>query len=146
MQAELLIHARWVAPVDTPGVLEHYAVAVSDGRIVALLPGEEAERTIEARERIELGEHLLIPGLVNAHTHAGMSLFRGYADDLPLDIWLKERIWPAEAQWVSEEFVRDGTLATAAEMLAGGVTCFADMYFFPGAAIESALGLGLRIA
>ncbi len=146
MQTELLIHARRVAPVDSPGVLEHHAVAVSEGRIVALLPGEEADRTIEARERIELGEHLLIPGLVNAHTHAAMTLFRGCADDLPLEVWLREHIWPAEARWVSAEFVRDGTLAAATEMLAGGTTCFADMYFFPDAAIESALALGLRIA
>lgn len=146
MQAELLIHARWIAPVDPPGILEHHAVAVADGRIAALLPGEEAEHTVEARERVELGEHLLIPGLVNAHTHAAMTLFRGCADDLPLEIWLREHIWPAEARWVSAEFVRDGTLAAAAEMLAGGTTCFADMYFFPDAAIESALALGLRIA
>ncbi|MGH8426717.1 MAG: TRZ/ATZ family hydrolase [Gammaproteobacteria bacterium] len=145
MQAELVIRARWVAPVDPPGVLEDHAVVVADGRIVALMPAAEAKRTIEAGETIHLPEHLLIPGFVNAHTHAAMTLLRGYADDLPLETWLKERIWPAEARWVGTEFVRDGALAAAAEMLSGGTTTFADMYFFPEAAIQSALTLGMRI-
>ncbi|MGH8272702.1 MAG: TRZ/ATZ family hydrolase [Gammaproteobacteria bacterium] len=146
MQAELLIHPRWIAPVEPAGVLEDHAVAVGDGRILALLPTAEAERTIEARETVTLGEHLLIPGLVNAHTHAAMTLLRGYADDLPLETWLKEKIWPIEARCVCEEFVRDGALAAIAEMLAGGITSFADMYFFPRATIASALALGMRVA
>ncbi len=145
MQAELLIKARWVAPVDPPKLLPDHAVAIADGRIAAVLPAAEADRSVEAREVIERGTHLLIPGLVNAHTHAAMTLLRGYADDLPLDTWLQEHIWPAETRWVSADYVRDGTLAAVAEMLAGGTTTFADMYFFPGAAIEAALELGQRI-
>lgn len=146
MQAELLIRARWIAPVEPAGVLEDHAVAVGDGRVLALLPAAEAERTIEARNTVTLGEHLLIPGLVNAHTHAAMTLLRGYADDLPLETWLKEKIWPIEARCVCEEFVHDGALAATAEMLAGGITSFADMYFFPRATIASALALGMRVA
>ncbi len=146
MQAELLIRARWVAPVDPPGVLEDHAVAIAGGRVVAVLPRTEAERSIEPRDTVNLPGHLLIPGLVNAHTHAAMTLLRGYADDLPLDTWLKEHIWPAEGRWVDNGFVRDGALAAAAEMLAGGTTTFADMYFFPEATIESALKAGMRIA
>ena len=75
--------------------------------------------------------HVLLPGLVNAHTHAAMTLFRGFADDLPFERWLRERIWPAEARWVGPELVADGTRLAIAEMLRGGITCFSDMYFFP---------------
>ncbi|MGH8161278.1 MAG: amidohydrolase family protein, partial [Gammaproteobacteria bacterium] len=146
MQAELLVSARWVAPVEPAGVLENHAVAVADGRILALLPAAQAAREIEARETVTLDRHLLIPGLINAHTHAAMTLLRGYADDLALDPWLKTKIWPAEARCICEEYVRDGALAGVAEMLAGGVTSFADMYFFPGMTISSALALGMRIA
>ncbi len=146
MQAELLIKAHWIAPVEPAGVLDNYAVAVAGGRILAVLPIEQAEQEIEARETATLDRHLLIPGLVNAHTHAAMTLLRGYADDLALEPWLREKIWPAEARCVCEEYVRDGALAGAAEMLAGGITSFADMYFFPGATIASALKLGLRVA
>jgi len=145
MQAELLVKARWIAPVDPPELLPDHALAVADGRIAAVLPTAEAERSIEAREVVELPTHLLIPGLVNAHTHAAMTLLRGYADDLPLDVWLKAHIWPAETRWVGADYVRDGTLAACAEMLAGGTTTFADMYFYPGAAIEAALELRQRI-
>ncbi|MDN5863697.1 MAG: TRZ/ATZ family hydrolase [Gammaproteobacteria bacterium] len=146
MQAELLICARWVAPVEPVEVLEHYSVAIADGRVAAVLPTSEAEQVIEARETVHLDHHILIPGLVNAHTHAAMTLLRGYADDLALEPWLKERIWPAEARLLCEEAVRDGALAGAAEMLAGGVTTFADMYFYPQATIHSALALGMRVA
>ncbi len=145
MQAELLIKARWLAPVDPPELLPDHALAVADGRIAAVLPAAEADRSIEARDIVELPSHLLVPGLVNAHTHAAMTLLRGYADDLPLDVWLQEHIWPAETRWVNADYVRDGTLAACAEMLAGGTTTFADMYFFPGAAVDAALELGQRI-
>ncbi|HZD19420.1 MAG TPA: amidohydrolase family protein, partial [Burkholderiales bacterium] len=89
---------------------------------------------------------MLIPGLVNAHTHAAMALMRGLADDLPLMRWLEEHIWPAEKRHVSAQFVRDGTLLACAEMLRGGITCFNDMYFFPEAALEAARAAGMRVA
>ena len=132
-------------PVEPAGVvLEGHAVAVRDGLVEALLPEAEAASRFPGRERFSLPDHVLIPGLVNAHTHAAMSLMRGLADDLPLMRWLQEHIWPAESKHVSPEFVRDGTLLACAEMLRAGVTCFNDMYFFPEAALEAALAAGMR--
>jgi 5-methylthioadenosine/S-adenosylhomocysteine deaminase len=121
-----------------------HAVAVRDGKIEAVLPAGEARQRFAEYEQVDLPEHVLIPGLVNAHTHAAMTLMRGLADDLPLMRWLEEHIWPVEKRHVSAEFVRDGTLAACAEMLRGGITCFNDMYFFPEAALESALEAGMR--
>ena len=144
---DTLIEARWIVPVEPHGVtLEHHALAVADGRIVDLLPQAEARSRYKARETVRLPRHVLIPGLVNLHTHAAMTLLRGYADDLAMMDWLNQHIWPAEAKHVGPAFVRDGTLLACAEMLRGGVTCFNDMYFFPEAAAESALRLGMRAA
>jgi len=127
-------------------VLEGHAVAVRDGRIEAVLPSEQAAARFASYDGVELPDHVLIPGLVNAHTHAAMSLMRGLADDLPLMRWLEEHIWPAEAKHVSPAMVRDGTLLACAEMLRGGVTCFNDMYFFPEASLEAARAAGMRVA
>ncbi|NJD08527.1 MAG: TRZ/ATZ family hydrolase [Methylococcaceae bacterium] len=140
-----LIKARWIVPVEPHGVVfEHYAVATVGGRIVDLLPAAEADARYTAAETIELLEHALIPGLVNAHTHAAMTLLRGVADDLPLMEWLQAHIWPLEARWVGESFVRDGTELAIAEMLRGGTTCFNDMYFFPEVTAQTALHAGIR--
>jgi len=140
-----LLRPRWVIPVEPAGaVLEGHCVALRDGVIEAVVPDAVAAERFASYPRVELREHALIPGLVNAHTHAAMSLMRGIADDLPLMRWLEEHIWPAEARHVSPAFVKDGTLLACAEMLRGGVTCFNDMYFFPGAALEAALEAGMR--
>ena len=129
---DTLIEARWIVPVEPQHVtLEQHALAISAGRIVDILPQSEARRRYQARETVRLPQHLLLPGLVNLHTHAAMSLLRGYADDLPLMDWLQKHIWPAEARHVGAAFVRDGTLLAGAEMLRGGITCFNDMYFLP---------------
>lgn len=142
---DLVLEPRWLIPVEPEGVtLEGHALVVDRGRIVALVPADEARLRFEPRERIELASHALIPGLVNLHTHAAMTLLRGYADDLPLMAWLQERIWPAELRHVSSAFVRDGTLLACAEMLRGGVTCCNDMYFFPEAAAQACLRAGMR--
>src|SRR5215472_3234047 len=142
---DTLIHARWIIPVEPEGrVLEQHALAVHHGRIVALLPSDEARRRYRASETVELAQHALIPGLVNAHTHAAMTLLRGFADDLPLMRWLKEHIWPVENRWADSEFVRDGTELAALEMLRGGITCFNDMYFFPEATAQIVHESGLR--
>ena len=142
-----LLRPRWIVPIEPAGVvLEGHCVALSDGKIEAVVSGAEAEKRFFSYESVVLDEHVLIPGLVNAHTHAAMTLMRGLADDLPLMRWLQEHIWPAEAKHVSPEFVRDGTLLACAEMLRGGVTCFNDMYFFPEAALEAALEAGMRIS
>jgi 5-methylthioadenosine/S-adenosylhomocysteine deaminase len=127
-------------------VLAQHAVAVRDGVIEAVLPVAEARARYPGVATETLAGHVVIPGLVNAHTHAAMSLMRGLADDLPLMRWLQEHIWPAEAKHVSPRFVRDGTLLACAEMLRGGITCFSDMYFFPDASLEAALACGMRSA
>ncbi|GAB4294593.1 MAG: TRZ/ATZ family hydrolase [Thiohalomonadaceae bacterium] len=142
---DTLLHARWVIPVEPDQVvLEHHSLAIGDGRIRDLLPSPEARRRYRAETELELPGHALIPGLINAHTHAAMSLMRGLADDLPLMDWLNHHIWPAEARWVGEEFVHDGTQLAMAEMLRGGTTCFHDMYFFPDAVARAASHAGMR--
>jgi 5-methylthioadenosine/S-adenosylhomocysteine deaminase len=144
---DLLIEARWTVPVEPSGaVLPRHALAVRGGDIVALLPQEDAARRYASAQRVSLDDHVLLPGLVNLHTHAAMSLLRGLADDLPLMDWLRQHIWPAEQRFVTAEFVRDGTLLACAEMLRGGVTCFNDMYFHPEAAADAALEAGMRAA
>jgi 5-methylthioadenosine/S-adenosylhomocysteine deaminase len=131
-------------PVEPNTVLEGHAVAVRGITIEAILPVAEARARFPDAVRVPLPRHALIPGLINLHTHAAMSLLRGSADDLPLRVWLSEHIWPAESRLVSRAFVHDGTLLAAAEMVRGGVTCFHDMYFFPLAAAEAARQVGMR--
>ncbi len=146
MQAvDTLIHSRWLVPVVPTGVvLEHHAIAVRDGRIVDILPSIEARASYHAEHEHELVEHLLIPGLINAHTHAAMSLMRGLADDLPLMSWLNDHIWPAEGQHVGPEFVREGSRLAMAEMLRSGTTCFNEMYFFPDVVAQEVERTGMR--
>ncbi|MDP1536874.1 MAG: TRZ/ATZ family hydrolase [Burkholderiales bacterium] len=147
MSTTTLIEPRWLIPVEpAAAVLEAHAVVIRDGRILEVLPATAAIARHPDARRIELTEHALIPGLVNLHTHAAMTLLRGMADDLPLMDWLQNHIWPAEARLVSDEFVYDGTLLACAEMLRGGITCFNDMYFFPEAAARAALRAGMRAA
>ena len=141
---DLLIEARWIAPVDPDTLLENHALAIRDGRIVGVLPAGEARHRYRPEQRVTLDQHILIPGLVNLHTHAAMTLMRGLADDLPLMEWLQKHIWPAEAAHVSPRFVLDGTRLACAEMLKGGITCFNDMYFFPEAAATAATEFGMR--
>jgi 5-methylthioadenosine/S-adenosylhomocysteine deaminase len=141
----LLITPKWLAPVapaDT--VLVDHAVVVRGERIEAVLPRAEALARHPGARRTDLPGHLLIPGLVNLHSHAAMTLLRGAADDLPLERWLGERIWPLEAALVSDDFVHDGTVMACREMLRGGVTTFNDMYFFPEATARAALAMGMR--
>lgn len=142
---DLVIRARWVVPVEPAGViLEHHAVAVRAGRIVGVMPQSQAEQRFDAARVVDLPSHLLMPGMVNLHVHAAMTLMRGLADDLPLQKWLQEAIWPAEGRHVSEAFVRDGTRLAAAEMLRGGITTCNDMYFHPAAAAEAFAEMGMR--
>jgi 5-methylthioadenosine/S-adenosylhomocysteine deaminase len=142
--ADLVLLPQWVVPVESDGTLRDHAVVVQDGQILDVLPAEVAQARYVAAQTLVLPGHALIPGLVNLHGHAAMSLFRGYADDVPLMAWLNTHIWPAEKKHVSDAFVRDGTLLAAAEMLAGGITCCNDMYFFPRAAGEALLQAGMR--
>ncbi|MCL5060927.1 MAG: TRZ/ATZ family hydrolase [Candidatus Thermoplasmatota archaeon] len=142
--ADLILLPQWVAPVEPAGALTGHAVVVQGGRILDVPPADAAQARYAAAQTLALPGHALIPGLVNLHGHAAMSLLRGLADDLPLMDWLNQRIWPAENKHVSEAFVRDGTLLAAAEMLAGGITTCNDMYFFPQAAGEAFLQAGMR--
>jgi 5-methylthioadenosine/S-adenosylhomocysteine deaminase len=142
---DLIIEARWVIPVRPAGLLlENAAVVVNAGRVCAILPIAEARHFYRPKRSVSLPDHAVFPGLINAHTHAAMSLMRGLADDKPLMTWLEKHIWPAEGKVVSGTFVRDGTLLACAEMLAGGTTCFNDMYFFPEAAAEAVDRSGIR--
>lgn len=139
-----LLHPRWIIPVVPTGtVLEDHSVVVHQGRIAAILPRSRA-RALNASSERELPDHVLIPGLVNAHGHAAMSLLRGYADDHSLMPWLREHIWPAEAAHVGAGFVHDGSLLAMAEMLRAGTTTFADMYFFPEETAHAVHDVGLR--
>ncbi|QEY70552.1 TRZ/ATZ family hydrolase [Pseudomonas denitrificans (nom. rej.)] len=141
---DLLLFPTWIVPVEPAGVvLRDHGLGIRDGRIALLAPRAEALRH-PATETRELPGMLLSPGLINAHGHAAMSLFRGLADDLALMTWLQEHIWPSEAKWVSEDFVRDGTELAIAEQLKGGITCFSDMYFFPQVACEVVHKAGVR--
>ncbi len=146
MQAvDLLINAKWIAPVEPDNVaLENHSIAINDDVVTAIGPTAELTQSFQAREIIELPDHVLIPGLVNSHTHAAMTLLRGYADDLPLMDWLQNHIWPAEGKWASEEFVRIGTDLAIAEMLRGGITCFNDMYYFSDVTAQRAEVAGMR--
>ena len=129
---DLLIEAGFVVPVVPHGVvLEHHAVAVTGGRIVAVLPVPEARLRFAPRETVSRPDAALIPGLVNAHTHNPMTLLRGVADDLPLKVWLQQHIWPIEAAVIGPDFVADGITLAIAEMLRGGTTCVNENYFFP---------------
>jgi 5-methylthioadenosine/S-adenosylhomocysteine deaminase len=144
--ATFIVEAGWVIPVDPPGVLPNHAVVVADGRIRDILPARMARSRLAGTRRIDLPGHALIPGLINLHTHAAMTLMRGLADDRSLMDWLHNHIWPVESRLVSRDFVHDGTLLACAEMLRGGITCFNDMYFHPEAAARAALAAGMRAA
>ena len=143
-EIDTLICAAHVVPVEPRGALADHAVAVKDGCIVALAPTAQALARFEAKEVVRLDRHVLMPGLVNLHCHAAMSLMRGIADDVPLMTWLREHVWPVEAQHVSDEFVHDGSLLAMAEMIRGGTTCVNDMYFFAEATARAALRMGMR--
>ena len=138
--ADTVIEARWVIPLEPArDVLADHSVVITGDRITAILPTPQARASYRPRQRFELAGHALIPGLINLHTHAAMTLMRGLADDLPLMDWLNQHVWPAEMRHVSDSFVYDGTRLACAEMLRGGVTTFNDMYFFPQAAARAAL-------
>ncbi|TCV97149.1 5-methylthioadenosine/S-adenosylhomocysteine deaminase [Luteibacter rhizovicinus] len=142
---DLLIEARWVVPVEPHAVvLDDHAVAIDGGEIKAILPIADARATYAPRERVELSEHALIPGLINAHTHNPMTLMRGLADDLPLMTWLTKHIWPAEGRVMGPDFIRDGVELAVAEMIRGGTTCANENYFFPDVIAATYRRMGFR--
>ncbi|MGZ5058462.1 MAG: TRZ/ATZ family hydrolase [Methylobacter sp.] len=142
---DTLIHARWIIPVEPESVTyEHHTLVIDGGRIIDLLPTEMAKQKYQGTTTENLENHALLPGLINSHTHAAMTLMRGIADDLQLMDWLQNHIWPLEQKWMSEAFVKDGTDLAIAEMILGGTTCFNDMYFFPEITAAQAIHHGIR--
>ncbi len=148
----VLLAPRWIAPVAHGGspasesrrVLVDHAVVVEGERIVEVAPIAEARARHPQATALPLPGHLLTPGFVDLHTHAAMALLRGVGDDMPMQRWLRERMWPLESQLVGTQFVHDGAMLAFAELLLGGTTCVNDMYFFPEASVEAALALGIR--
>lgn len=145
MVIDTLLLPRWLVPVVPHGqVLTDCALAIHDGQILDICTARSALDRYQPERQFELPHHLLTPGLINTHGHTAMALLRGFADDLPLKVWLEQHIWPAEGQHVSFDFVRDGTRLAIAEMLAAGTSCFSDMYFYPEAIAEVAHSAGMR--
>jgi 5-methylthioadenosine/S-adenosylhomocysteine deaminase len=143
---DTLVCARWVLPVEPDGpALADHALAIRGGRIVALLPTDQAKARYAADELIERPHHALLPGFVNAHTHAAMTLLRGRAENTSFGPWLREMIWPIEQRWVDPEYVRDGTELAIAEMVRAGVTCFGDMHLWPEVVARTAAELHVRV-
>ena len=142
---DLIINARWLLPIIPQNALyEDYAVVIHGGVILDVCNRSQVLTKYQASETIQLENHILMPGLINLHTHSAMNLMRGLADDLPLKPWLEQHIWPAEQKFASKGFVYDGSLLACAEMLSGGVTTFNDMYFYPEATIQASLRMGVR--
>ncbi len=145
MQADLIITADWIVPIEPENICyEHHALVINNGQIVDILPTETALQTYQASTLEQRIGQVLIPGLINSHTHASMTLMRGIADDRTLHDWLQNHIWPLEQQWVCERFIQDGADLAIAEMIRGGTTCFNDMYFFPDMVAKQAIQAGIR--
>ena len=124
-----VVHPSVIITVNSHSeVLRETSVVVRDGRIESLLPTTEA-RSLEGIAQVDLSDHILMPGLINAHGHAAMTLLRGIADDMALTQWLNDKIWPLENKWVDKTFVMDGTEIAVAEMIMSGVTTASDQYF-----------------
>ncbi|MCK5829605.1 MAG: TRZ/ATZ family hydrolase [Methylococcales bacterium] len=145
MKVDLLIQARWIIPVEPESVTyENHTLVIHNNKIIDLLPADIAQQKYQPVTFELLDNHALMPGLINSHTHASMSLMRGIADDLPLMDWLQNHIWPLEQKWVGETFVKDGSKLAIAEMIRGGTTCFNDMYFFPEITAQQAIQHSIR--
>ena len=140
-----IISAPWIytSNIDSE-LLFNYSLIIKDDKIVDLVSQDKVFDEYEADNTYELADHILIPGLINTHTHAAMNIFKGFADDLPLQEWLNDHIWPAEKKFVDASFVKDGSVLALSEMIKAGVTTFNDMYFFPDATAEAARELGIR--
>ena len=142
---DTLISAKHILPViPNNTVLENHSIAIDNGRIIAIQATEKAIASYAPQSHQEFDHHIVMPGLINAHTHSAMSLLRGVASDLPLMKWLEDYIWPIEQEWVDEKFVHDGTELAIAEMLRSGTTCFNDMYFYPEVTAKVSSDIGMR--
>jgi len=144
-QVDLLVLGGTIVTMDgARRVIDEGGIAVTGGRIMAIGPRAEIERDYTSRQRVNATGKLIVPGLINGHTHIPMVLFRGLADDLDLQDWLTKYIFPAEAKNVSEDFVRAGTRLGLAEMIRGGTTTYCDMYYFEDAIADETAKAGVR--
>jgi 5-methylthioadenosine/S-adenosylhomocysteine deaminase len=143
--ASIIISASWIFTSNSEGqLLSDYSIVIENDKIIDLVPQDKVFDEYEANDTYQLTDYILIPGLINTHTHAAMSLFKGFADDLPLQDWLNDYIWPAEKEFINSSFVKDGSILALSEMIKSGVTTFNDMYFFPDATAEAVKELGVR--
>ena len=143
--ADWIYTARYVVTMDAERrLIENGAIAIKGDRILAAGPRAEIERRFQARQRLDRPQALIMPGLINTHTHAAMSLLRGIADDLHLQDWLTKFIFPAEAKNVTPDFVLWGTRLACLEMMLSGTTTFVDMYYYEDRAAEAVIGAGMR--
>lgn len=142
-----ILRPDWIITVNSDfEILHDTAVIVEDNLIRDFIATDDIGE-LDYRDRaeiIDLPGQALLPGLINSHTHASMSLLRGIADDLPLMDWLTQHIWPAESEWVDAEFCVDGFRLAAAEMIRSGTTCLSDMYYFPDDIARCSQELGFR--
>lgn len=144
MICDLLIKAKYILPMnDALDIIQNGFVAILGNKIIAIGSTDDV-KNFEAREKIDAGNSILMPGLINTHTHAAMAMFRGLADDLPLNDWLQNHIWPAEAKYVKPDFVRTSVSLACLEMIKSGTTCFNDMYFFEEVTAEDVEKIGIR--
>jgi 5-methylthioadenosine/S-adenosylhomocysteine deaminase len=144
-KVDLIITPHWIVPIRPAfQVLQDSSLAINEGKIICIGPTAEVLTSFTSDQHIRLKDHLLMPGLINAHGHAAMTLLRGLADDLPLMEWLNDHIWPAESKFVDADFVSAGATLAIAEMLKGGTTTFSDMYFFPESTAMAATRFGMR--
>ena len=142
---DLIVKGDYVVSMDGAStVYDNGAVAVDDGLILAVGPADEITAQYSAVETLAGENRIVMPGLINGHSHAAMTLLRGVADDLALMDWLNNYIFPAEVQFVDSEFVRIGTELACWEMIRGGTTSFVDMYYFPDTIAEGVDSCGMR--
>jgi 5-methylthioadenosine/S-adenosylhomocysteine deaminase len=145
VSVDLLVSGGTIVTMDGPRrVIENGEIAVRGDSIIGIGPAPLFPKGVLAKKKIDATGKLILPGLINGHTHVPMTLFRGLKDDVTLDDWLRKFIFPAEAKNVNEEFVRWGTRLAAAEMIRSGTTTFADMYYFEDAIAEETKSAGMR--
>lgn len=140
-----IISASWIFTSNSKNeLLSDYSIVIKNDKIIDLISQDEVFEKYEANEVYQLTDHIITPGLINTHSHVAMSLFKGFADDLPLHDWLNNYIWPAEKKFVNSQFVKEGSILAITEMIKSGITTFNDMYFFPNATAEASKELGVR--
>jgi len=143
---DLIIKGKYVLPVDNDmTIIKDGMIVIDKNNIIAVDKEKELHDKYAAKEMIDAGNSIVMPGLINTHTHAAMACFRGLADDLPLNEWLEKHIWPAEAKYVNPDFVKKSSELACLEMIKSGITCFNDMYFFEEITAEVAQEAGIRI-